>query len=316
MNGRDVELLRPLWHARSFVQAEDCRQTLKLWLTEGNYYVNNASPNLSLYVHSVDELKKCLSLDAFRFASHAAQTVNELERSNAYTKLTSWRIIQTYYSAYFAAHAILRFFGRSFSHLETGHVAFLKGRCQTEAGYTPVLPSSYYLISLSSNGRNLDFERHAESHKDLWKCFQNLLRELSSEALRLRAATSRCQALSNRFTVLGDALSNRGKHPAGNWLSMVRNEANYKSLHGGWFPFEKSTPVFSDLIGRVKDWRASSHDLGDPTSIGNDRERFFITAFIVVDLTLSIAWDYQKLAEKAGRRSADFSRLLRLSAAA
>lgn len=312
----DLELLRPLWYSKGFVSNEDCRQSLKLWLTDGNYYINETPPELSLFCQSVDEVKKCFSLDAFRFAAHSAQTVYELEKSSAYTKLTSWRMIQTYYAAYFAAHAVLRFFGCSFSHLEAGHVRFLKDRCTSEVGYSPNLPSTYYLISLSPETRSLSFERFNESHKDLWKCFLALLQRVSNDSLSLRASEVRRQSISKKFADLADALSARGRFPAGNWLSLMRNEVNYKSLHGVWFPFEKSTPAFGDLMASVKDWRDCSSEFGDPNSITNDRERFFISAFMVIDLGLSIAMDYQKISPKSGRRSNEFKRLINLSAAA
>jgi len=312
----DVELLRPLWAPKSLSYDEDCRQTVKLWLSDGNYYVNNAPPDLSLFCQITEEIKKSMSLDAFRFAAHTAQTVFELEQTSAYPKLTSWRVIQTYYAAYFAAHAILRFFGRSFSHLENGHVQFLKTRCASEAGYLPNLPSTYYLIEFSPEEQNLTFNKCSESHKDLWRSFNELLREISTNSLTLRASDSRRQALSQVFSNLSDALCQRGQYQLGNWLSVVRNEVNYKSLHGVWFPFSKVTPEFSELMAKIKAWRKGASDLGNPNHSKNDLERFFVTAFSVIDFGLSLAQDYQEIVEKTGRRSADFSRLLKVSAAA
>jgi len=225
-------------------------------------------------------------------------------------------MIQAYYAAFYSAHSILRFFGKSFTHLEPGHVNFLKKRCISEAGYTPKLSSSYYLIALSPEDRNVSFSNFLDSHRHLWSCFQNLLQEISSEALAVRASEQRRQDLSHWFAQLAEALSERGRHPAGNWLSLVRNEISYKSEHGVWFPFEKSTPGFDMLMAKVKDWRKCSNDLGDPNLVRNDRERFFITAFVIIDLALAIAFDYQKITPKIGRRSTNFSHLINLSAAA
>ncbi len=311
----DLELLRPLWYPQGFVSDEDCKQSLKLWLSDGNYYINNTPPELELYCLSVDDVKKSLSLDAFRFAAHSAQTVYELEKSAAYTKLTSWRMIQTYYAAYFSAHAVLRFFGKSFSHLEAGHVQFIKERCKSEVGYTPDLPSSYYMISLSSENRTLSFKRCKESHKDLWKCFLTLLKDISNESLSLRASEVRKQAISKKFTDLASTLSDGKGNPSGNWLSQMRNEVNYKSLHGVWFPFDKATPEFVDLMQDVRGWRNGSSEFGDPKLITNNQERFFIAAFMVIDLGLSIAMDYQSFVGKPGPRSKKFKHLIDLSAA-
>ena len=312
----DLELLRAIWVPLSFVEDENCAQTLKVWLSEGNFYINNSPPDLSLFCMDNEELKKCLSLDAFRFSSHAAQTIYEMEKTTAYEKLTSWRIIQTYYAAYFSAHAALRFFGKSFSHLENGHVGFLQKRCQSEAGYLPSLPSSYYLIELQPHTHTVSFSRHGESHKDLWKCFLALISDLEQEALKLRASRERTQEFSAYFLDLKDALTNRGQFSSGNWLSSVRNDVNYKSLEGVWFPFSKSTPSFDSLLGKVRDWRVGTVNVGSPSLEKNELERFFATALSVVDFGISLSLDYQDLIMRQGRRSSTFSRLIKLSAAA
>lgn len=309
-------MLTALWHSRSFVPDENCQRSLKLWITDGNYYIDSASPNLKLYCQSVEEVQKSYSLDAFRFSAHAAQTVFELERTSAYPKLTAWRMIQAYYAAFYAAHSILRFFGRSFSHLENGHVQHLSTRSSSELGSSPSLPSSYYLIELSQSDHLLTFSRHSESHKDMWRCFLALSNDISREALSLRATRERKQDFSLIFSRLSDALTNRGRHPAGNWLSLMRNDVTYKSSYGVWFPFEKTTPEFEGLMAKHRDWRKCEGLLDDPNLIRNDNEKFFAAAFLVVDLALSISFDYQNLVKKSGRRSTDFSKLVKLSAAA
>lgn len=316
MKAVDLELLRPLWTPKSLENDESCTQSLKLWLMDGSYNVINAPPLLSLHCQGDEEIKKSLSLDAFRFSTHAAQTVYELQKSTAYSSLTSWRVIQTYYAAYYAAHAILRFFGKSFSHLESGHVKFLRERCTSEAAFNPSLPISYYLLTYNPEDKRINFLKCDESHKDLWKNFGALLREISNACLTLRASNSRQQDLSNKFSDLADALTLRGKLSSSNWLSVVRNEVNYKSLHGTWFPFSKSTPSFDTLMAKVKDWRNCSYDFENPNLIRANLERFFITSFIIIDLALAISFDFQKIIGSPGNRSKDFSRLINMSAAA
>jgi hypothetical protein len=150
----------------------------------------------------------------------------------------------------------------------------------------------------------------------MWLCFLALCNDISIEALTLRATRERKQDFSQIFSGLSDAITDRGKHPAGNWLSLMRNEVTYKSSHGVWFPFQKATPRFVDLMTKHKDWRKCESLSDDPSLIRNERERFFATAFLIVDLALSISFDYQNLVEKSGRRSTDFSKLIKLSATA
>lgn len=315
MRNIDLDLLRQIWIPFSFVEDENCRQSLKVWLSDGDYYVNHVPPNLSLFCLNGADLKRCLSLDAFQFSAHAAQTMHEMEKTSAYEKLTSWRLIQAYYAAYFAGHALLRFFGRSFSHLESGHIHFLNQRCLSEAGYSPSLASSYYLIEYHPDTRNVTFKKYSESHKGFWKCFLDLILTLEQESLHVRASDERRQELSAYLRDIADALTNRGQFSSGNWLSTIRNEANYKSLDGVWFPFSKATPSFGDLLVRVKDWRIGGFNPPNPNLERNELKRFFVTALVVVDLGISLSLDYQILASKVGRRSNRFSRLVKQTAA-
>lgn len=316
MRAEDLSLIRSEWFPRSFVKEEDCRQTLKVWLSDGNYYANNAPPNLSLQCLDTEELKRGISLDAFRFSAHAAQTVCEVENTSAYRKLTSWRVIQVYYAAFFAAHALLRFFGNSFSYLEAGHITDLKRKCLSQAGYTPSLQSSNYLIGFDPVARSVDFVSYGESHKDLWKCFARLISHLERASLTFRASNQRQQEISAYFADLGVALTDGGRFSSGNWLSYIRNEVNYKSAPGVWFPFSKNTPSFEELLRGVRGWQFGTLQLESPNLVRNEFERFFITAFVIVDFCMAVSLDYKSFTSNVGIRSASFSKVVNLGAAA
>ncbi len=310
MISENVILLRPLWVPHSFVKEENCRQTIKEWLIDGNYYINTQSSNFSIFVQSPDEIKRALSLDAFRFAQHSAQTVYELEKTNAYTKFTSWRIIKLYYAAFFAAHSVLRFFGKSFSHLEYGHTNFVSERAKTEAGYDPNLNSSYYLLSFDYLNQNILFKNYKKSHQDLWKCFSELLYKISIDVLSVRASENRREAFSQTLSVILDMLRDRGRCNSGNWLSVVRNEVNYKSMRDAWFPFSKTTLTFDDLMGKTNKWRDGRCDFSHPNLAKTEMEKFFITAFFIIDLAISICIDFNDISKISGIRSGNFFRLL------
>lgn len=310
MRKDDLEIIRPIWYSHSFVPDENCRQSLNVWFTDGNYVFNSSDQILSIYCQDLEEVKKSISLDAFRFSAHSAQTVFELENSHAYNKLTSWRIIQTYYAAFFAAHATLRFFGRSFSHLARGHVRFLADRCFTEVGHRPQLKSSYHEVGLCPKSQNLTFVEHSESHKGLWRCYRKLIDDVSQQSLNLRASESRRQEISQIFSDLADSITDRGKLRGGNWLSSIRNDVNYKSMEGAWYPFSKATPPFDELMRKVREWRVCKNKFERPNLIRGGLERFFVTSFVIIDFCISISLDYISLLRKPGLRSNHFSRII------
>lgn len=316
MKASHCQLLRPEWVTKSFIEDEDCRQSLKVWLIDGNYYANCTPPDLSLNCLDTEELMRSLSLDAFRLSAHAAQTICEVEKTSAYSKFSSWRIIQVYYAAFFAAHATLKFFGSSFSHLEAGHAEHLKQVCLKHAGYTPSIQASNYLIQFDPQSRTVRFSRYGESHKDLWKCYLHLISDLEKATLKLRASNMVRQEISAYFADLGMALTDRGRFQSGNWLSSIRNDVNYQSSPSAWFPFSKGTPAFEDLLRRARGWQAGQLLLENPNAERNNLVRFFITAFSVVDFCVAISKDYKILVGGEGIRSQTYSKILNLGLAA
>lgn len=316
MNKSDLELLRPIWMPRSFAADKVESQSLKLFLIDGNYFLNNTPNEVTIYVPSCIEVRRALSSDAFRMITHAAQTVFELEKTSAYSKLTSWRVIQTYYAAFFAAHACLRFFGRSFSQLEGGHVDHLNQRCSSEVGYNPKIGSGFHLIEFDDKTQTLSFAKYKDSHKGLWECFHNLLKDISNQLLSARASEQRRQQASLNFDNLAQALRNNDTCASGNWLSVMRNEVNYKSTQGVWYPFSSKTPDFHELISRVKNWRNCENGITEPHLVNNELERFFVSAFDVLELSMAVALDYSQASNEPNIGSMAFSRLLNESAAA
>lgn len=312
MKSEDLDLLLELWYPISFIPDENCHQSLKNWLTSGDYLIANQGPNISLFCSNVDDLKKCFSFDAFQFSIRTKQTVNEFVRSSPFPKMTSWGIIKVYYAAFFAAHAILRFFGRAFSHLETDQFTRLSALWKSQFSNSLSISAGDYHILLNQN--NLEFKKFSESHKDLWRNFLALVLDISNQSLSLRANDQRKQLLSRQFSDIAEALTDDGRHPVGNFLSVIRNEVNYKSMEVVWFPFSKDTPDFATLISGVRGWANCQTNLHHPRNLKNRYERFFVSAFLVIDLGISISVQYTGKISKPGARSKNFLKLLKLCA--
>lgn len=316
MKSENIDLIRELWYRKEFLNDSSCSISLKQWLIDGDYYINSEGNMFSLYVMDKENMVSVMSYDAFKFLLHAAQTFNEAESEGAYRAASSWKVIKLYYAAYFSAHATLRLFGKSFNYLEPGHVNFLGERARTEAGFNPRLKSGNYLASFDFERGDLSFEHFNDSHKDLWRNYSDLLAEMASNSLSLRAPDRRRQELSGYFSSMLSALRHGGSCPLGNWLSVFRNEVNYKSMHGVWYPFPKHAPTINHLMSSAKRWRVAEVDCGDPLLSASEVERFFLTCFQVFDLAISISLDLSKMLDKKDRRIFDFKRMLNESAVA
>jgi len=308
MHDSDIKALRSLWVGNALNSTPMHTRGVKLWLMDGDSYVNNTPPLMSLHTTNPELYKDALSFDAFRFASNAAQTLKELEQSSAYSKVTSWRVIKTYYAAFFAAHATMRIFGRSFSSLSDAHAQHLANRCLTEAGYTPNLPSGYYLISI--NNKDISFKKYKSSHECFWTCYSDLCKFISLESLKLSHPKSKREDIQNYFDNISSALTNNGRKPKPNWLSNVRNDVNYSSEYGVWYPFNTKTPDHNNLFGTFRNWRSGNLSINSPHLVKNDIERFYHTAFSVIDIGMAFANDYKTLLKVDTNTSSIYKRLV------
>ena len=308
MQESDIKALRSLWVGNALNSTPDHKRGVKLWLMDGDSYVNNAPPSISLHTTNPEAYKDALSFDAFRFASNAAQTLKELEQSSAYSKVTSWRIIKTYYAAFFAAHATMRIFGRSFSSLSDAHVQYLANRCLSEAGYRPNFPSGYYLISIDN--KDLSFKKYRSSHECFWVCYSDLCKFISSESLKISHPKDKREDIQNYFNNISIALTNNNPNKKPSWLSSVRNDVNYSSEYGVWYPFNTKTPDHHDLFGNFRSWRSGNLSISSPHLVKNDIERFYHTAFSVIDTGMAFANDYKSLLQIDTDTSAVYKRLI------
>jgi hypothetical protein len=170
-------------------------------------------------------------------------------------KSYAWQVVRSYYSAFYSAHALLRLFGFSCSHLPKTHldkvyeVASLLGR---QASVSSIESGYFYAVFDSQIGA-VRFQKVSDSHADTWSSFLKLIAFINGNLSQTTSLSLHRLTTSQFFSTLESCLTHKGCN-RGNWLSAVRNDVNYKFGHSAWFPYRYRETAVDLAERRAKRW--------------------------------------------------------------
>jgi hypothetical protein len=238
-------------------------------------------------------LLNALAGDINRIGTAAFESVIGIAKSTILPKSTAWLVIQTYYSAFFSAHALLRVFGESCTHIEREQINSLI-RVSTLFGVASPSPMSGGLYHLVCDAKTKTVSATALSgnpHELFWRLFHDRALRLSNDAVNVSTET-----LANRQLVsakLSDLITNLSfrSTPLGRWLSTMRNAVNYAQKHATWYPYSGQERYYERLFEKTSEWGGDPINL-DLTSYGDqDLRRFQVTCNFIIAAFRSIAVD-------------------------
>lgn len=283
----------------------------KSWIAQGKYKVTSVSQqgDIELYVTDQDALLESLGYDFSRFACASFESMEGIVGSNAFPKATAWAGIAAYYSAFFGAHAILRYFGSSCSQIEQAQACLLTDYASIYK-INKRIQVGFYAAEYFPSTRMLKLKKLNDTHKDTWQKLNEVLKDLSSKILQVPGISQETQEISNLLINMSDAISNSGRFASGNWLSSFRNNLNYKHKYEAWYPYKKSSVKFKQIKKYVGDWSSDAFNPELGLLEKDERLRFFGTCSAIVYLAHGIAKD---LAIMADRRSVHRNKTERFS---
>lgn len=223
-------------------------------------WVNSPSASLSLptgpgyplQLNSLNSLDNLFAADGARFASIAFESL-ETFRTRWVTAEDrdglAWRFVGLYYAAFYAAHAVLRFLGRSLTHVSTW------SNVQTEFDNlyrNPSLPTlglrnGYHCITLSPDLKSVEIRDanasgSAGSHAITWREFKDLADSAyannSLNTSHQRNAAADYAGIIAQPAYL-DSASSAIQWP---WMPAMRNRINYRIPDDVWGPPAKRIP--------------------------------------------------------------------------
>lgn len=233
---------------------------LKAWLANGHYLIGKSltpsvkdrATEFELRFNQRDALYASLANDCNRFALAAIESMWSVGKIEKLPKSTGWAAVQMYYSAFFAAHALLRMYGWACSQLDDGHVdkVFQIANATGQNGVVASVENGFYFSSVTNN--EIQFRKLKDSHADTWASFSLLLTWLIGNISNTTGIGKHKTDAQNMISNIKQAIHMSGA-AKGNLLSQIRNKINYQHTHGVWYPYKGALHDIEKVL-RNSEW--------------------------------------------------------------
>lgn len=100
------------------------------WVLNGNYTFSDKPTKKKFEIFPCDKVAAAFAGDISRLSCAAFESACSVSIPSHSNNATGWIAITSYYSAYFAANALMRVFGFACSNLSIEHTSVLKGQVQ------------------------------------------------------------------------------------------------------------------------------------------------------------------------------------------
>jgi len=193
-----------------------------------------------------------------RFALAALQTLKAIPDEMTDKGSLPWSLIKLYYSAFYAAHALIRLFGQSCSHFNKKQVTQITDFGISTGNPPPfVIKAGLYhcVINASASGWQAT-GMDGSSHETFWKVFRDWIEQSQRTMSRavVTLSPTELQEVILKLETLKEIIK-------ANRLSIVRNSLQYRHEYGVWFPIKLSKRDMQALARLASRWN------GDPMKI-------------------------------------------------
>lgn len=291
----EIRLIHQLTQNRIFEVSSRTEADLKAWLASGQYLMdkplfstaNGRASEFKLRFQQPDFLFASLANDCNRFSQAAIETMWCIGKVEKLPKSTSWASIQMYYSAFFAAHAILRMFGRACTQLDNSHVDMVYRVAQATQmnGNALGVENGFYISTIENDC--IGYKKLKDSHADTWFSFNNLLTWIIGEVPDTSGLGKTKSSAIDLVSSLKSSLTKSGA-AKGNWPSMIRNRINYQHSHGVWYPY-KGASHDPNAVLKNSEWLKlpSSFELKESK---NDVQMLFNVSNSILSFMYCLMW--------------------------
>lgn len=231
------------------------------WLIRGAYVWNTytATKIILTVPTGHNGMTEAIASEISRLSCASYESLLDASPPIGRSRALGWQMIRHYYSAFFAAHALLRVGGISLNFFSGETAATLNKLGGQYLGVSPGLTRGLYCIRRTIlNPAEVIMERLSNgggTHEDMWSILLPFLKEIESAIISnfgQQPSTLTAVEISSKLRAL---LCNQGRNN-GAWPSFMRNSINYKQEHGIWYPYgsAKSLRGTTAILSR---WRPS-----------------------------------------------------------
>ncbi|MEZ9871824.1 hypothetical protein [Vibrio sp. 10N.261.51.C6] len=278
-------------------KVNDSRElTLKGWLASKQFKVeeNVLANEFKLKIYDLNDIYIPFAFDINRMATSSFESIHGIEPNQSFPKSVGWLIVRLYYSAYYAAQAVLRLFGISCSQFDQQESRVISEIAKVW-GYLPdkSVSKGYYCCVLDWDSQEISCKKLDNSHADVWFTLYEYLEQIATSVNDDDAfINEEKKEVIEYIYELRYGLSCRNTKSNGNFLSMVRNQVNYQHSMGAWYPYNGRVAEHSSLFGVVDNWKKEfSIDNLVNAKPENDLLLFAETCSSIVSLCFSLTKD-------------------------
>ncbi len=292
-----ADAIRPFWIKGMNDITGKLIKDFPAWICDEEYQIFDPihSSSFKLNIASPAKLLAAFAYDCSRMASASFESVCTLKKDSTMPKSTAWFLLRSYYSAFFAAHSILRILGISCSQLSSPQSASINKIAELYNNALGIRPSKgFYVCEFNSSDKQLTCNKTTISaggvHEAFWHTFTQRMSQLSDQILQTNGSTIINQQVATKLNELCLNLSYQHCNN-GSWLSFVRNEINYKHKLGCWFPYNGYKAHYEELFRRVNEWHADPININLNSSYNSDLQRFQATCHFIISLCRCLVID-------------------------
>jgi hypothetical protein len=230
--------------------------------------------------------------DSSRFASAAFQTMESIPEAISGKDEIAWSIIRSYYAAFYAGHSITRLFGESCSYFDRSHMARIS-RLASAYGKTPNfnLHASVYRCNLDVSARCITSKSLRNSqggaHETFWNIFGLRMSQIGEDILKGPLSQLESQSVFSKLYNLQNSIGSNGA-PFHSWLSVMRNDIQYRHRYGVWLPCKVRRQDRERLGRLIGQWKRDPMDIDVGMSQGGPLGEFAVACAFIVALCRSL----------------------------
>ena len=278
---------------------------LKKWIENASYRVITANQTNGIVLHYDPEqdILPFLAFDIDRMQSASLESAAGAIEHSALGRSLAWLVVRLYYSAFYAAHSLIRIGGQSCTVFEDSQKNELSRIVQAYGFPNNLVTTGLHYIQIDPQSRQVFIKKMRTrpglgSHANVWEIHKNWALEAIN---KVNAGYSLIEYQATFETQMNAclAITSRDRNGRGIWLSQIRNDVNYQHTHGVWYPYTHKLDL--DVIKRS----ASNSIRIDPMNVDftskNEIEAFVKAAAFIIGISNVTSADLAE--KKVGKHS-------------
>lgn len=266
MNSNYESILASCW-ANSINNAPSINDGILLYLKGLKSLPNSytSSQSYSLYSQNPSIILPYFAFESTKFACASLETMLNINYIDViHPKSQNWNIIKLYYSAFYAAHSILRSFGMSVTMIDKNTATSIEKKLENSGYALAKASKGEHFIIFNRTLQTLDIQyignRGNGTHERFWLEFHKAIEMIRQAVPSAGLPQNDKSDIIKQLDELELILKLQG-HDFYSWLSSFRNDVTYKNGFGVWFPYTDELGDIETLNKNLDLWMVNPESI-------------------------------------------------------